>query len=130
LDFYLTSERGYINAFLDSKGIDLYWSFRFGNNGETGWTCVQEKTGKSDIKEHFKRYPCMPVYLLRIGDSEEQIEYVYLTLLLLTRSYNLAGKEDIEARRRHLAGRKSVNQNERRVWLDWRDLLFAWLKNR
>ncbi|MBU1178943.1 hypothetical protein KKB69_01205 [Patescibacteria group bacterium] len=104
---------------LDIHGIDLTWSFRPGPNGEVGISCAQEKTRVKDIKVHFKKYPCMPLYLLRPGDSKEQIEYAYITLILACNSYNAAEKLAIEKRKNQLRGK--VRKKERRVWLNWLD---------
>jgi hypothetical protein len=120
LNFYFTQP----NGSEDKRGKDFVWSFNPGENGETGCSGAQEKTRRADVKVHFKRYPCVPLYLLRLGDSLERIEYVYLTLFLRSRSYNFSKKEEIEKRRRFLEQVKitDADKDQKRVWLNWCEL--------
>jgi len=119
MNFYFTVPSGPE----DKRGADLVWSFNPGENGETGWSSAQEKTRRADVKVHFKKYPCMPLYLLRLGDSAERIEYVYLTLFLRCRSCNFVKKDEVERRQKFLEQTlDDADMIYKRVWLNWQEL--------
>lgn len=131
-------ERGWIGQFIftdkhpflvfDHKGIDLLYSFRPTNNGEIGWIGIQEKTKLSHIKTHFKKYPCVPAFLLRRGDTLNQIEYVFILALLGTQACNQVTIPEIKKRKAEIetklgkSGILVINKHERRFWLNWKDI--------
>ena len=104
---------------LDARGFDLEISFKPHDDGVTGCLDVQEKTRTSGIRTHFLRHPCVPAYLLKLGDSERQIEYVYLQMILLCRAYNYQKKEEIESKLKQLEAGETVDKHQKRVWLSW-----------
>lgn len=95
LDFMSTRSHG----LFDSHGIDRIIYFSPDSNGGRGSVCFQEKRSKKrKMREHFKKYPCVPCYLLFTDDSEKEIEYTFLLAMLRSGAFNHDRKEKIKTR--------------------------------
>lgn len=105
------------HRFLDKHGVDLVIYFSYDGNGGHGSVLVQEKRNKrKKIKEHFKKYPCVPCYLLFTSDNAKEVEYTFLLLILKCHAYNSSKREKI--RRRIKTLEKKVGKQEYRVFCD------------
>ena len=80
------------NSKLDKLGIDGIIHFRI--NGKYGALCLQIKSREGAIFLHRKKYPAIPVILVRRGSSLEEVEECFMEFLAFWKAYNF-NKEDV-----------------------------------